>query len=182
MIACLQSFAEIYMQKNTNGSVTYTDTPSQNTKAVSLSPVNTLPSVSEPPPPAPSKPVQWQQAKVEEAHQPYNSFNIISPANNESIQNQPVFTVRMTTDPKLQKGDTIQVYLDGKPWGPPAASTSVEMINVERGQHSLSAKLLDSSQQTLKEAGPITIFVHRVSTNFKPGLGMNTKLADVILG
>src|SRR5437588_8336323 len=64
---------------------------------------------------------------------PYSTFMIVSPKDQETIQNQPVIPVEITTEPKLQDGDRIQLLLDGKFWGEPAPSTHFEMVQVNRG-------------------------------------------------
>lgn len=179
LLISLPCIASIYMQKDADGDVSYSDIPLNNAEPISLSPTNSVPATKN----ASSVTVSTSTTDTEKPSETpyYNSFKIISPANNESIQNQPVVTVKVATDPEFRAGDTVQVYLDGKPWGVPTTGTSIDMINVDRGEHTLYAILLDSAQQILKQSDTIKIFVHRVNTNFKPADASQTRLADLLL-
>lgn len=162
LLTSLPCIAAIYTQTNADGSVTYSDVPFKNAEAVSLSPGNSVSSK-----PATAKTSANSSATASTTDY-YKSFKLISPENNASIQNQPVITVTVATEPEFRSGDVVQVYLDGKPWSEPVSGTRIDMVNVERGEHTLSATLMDSNRQTLKQSDTIKIFVHRVNTNFSP--------------
>ncbi len=161
LLTSLPCIATIYMQKNADGSVTYSDVPLKDAEPVSLSSGNSVPSTNMSKPPA-------KTAGAKPAEEYYKSFKIISPKDGETIQNQPAINVKVATDPEFRAGDTIQVFLDGQPWSDPVAGTSLDMTNVDRGTHTLYVKLLGSNRQTLKQTETITIYVHHVNTNFKP--------------
>jgi hypothetical protein len=185
LLNSLQCIAGIYMQKNADGNVTYSDVPFSNAQPVSLSPANSVPSTTSTPATgntvAPAIGTTSTSAEEPAATDYYNTFTMISPANNETIQNQPVITVKVATDPEIRAGDTVQVFLDGKPWDKPVPGTSINLVNVERGEHTLYAKLLDNKQQTIKQTNAIKIFVHRASSNFNAANAGQTRLANLIL-
>lgn len=183
LLTSLPCISSIYMQKDSDGDVTYTDIPLNNAQPISLSPTNSVPSTT-PPATAPANntttttSVATEEEKTEVT---YKTFAIISPVNNDTIQNQPIITVKIAIEPELRAGDTIQVYLDGKAWGTPVSSTSIDLTNVERGEHTLSAKLFDNTQNMLKQTEAIKIFVHRASANFKAAFARQANLAELIL-
>ena len=91
---------------------------------------------------------------------PYLSFSIESPLDQETIQNQPNITVKLSIKPDLQENDKIQIYLDGKPWGLAQASTQIDLGRLERGMHQLHAEIIDKEMRFLRKSAVITIYVH----------------------
>lgn len=185
LVTSLPCAAGIYMQKDADGNITYTDTPSSNAEPVSLDLTNSVPSTGN----SSNTAKKMSASNTTDAvitdqatsNDFYKSFKIVSPANNDTIQNQPVITVKVDTDPALRAGDAIQVYLDGKAWNGPVKGTSINLDNVSRGEHTLSATLLDSAGSILKQTTPIKIFVHRASANFRAAFNNQIRLADLIL-
>jgi hypothetical protein len=102
-----------------------------------------------------------QAGAMQAGNAAYKNLAIISPQDKETIQNQPVIPVSVTTDPVLQKGDSVQIYLDGKPWGPAKPQTQFTFTQPDRGTHTLSAVILNSSQQILLQTQPITVYIHQ---------------------
>jgi hypothetical protein len=152
--------ASVYQQTDDSGTAVYSDIPlSPTSKQVDLS-NTTEGQISSSPSATPTKDVPSKPAKKE-----YITFAISSPTDQQTIQNEPVITVKFKVEPELQKGDMIQVFLDGTPQGKPTASTTVNLDLVQRGQHQLSATLMDANQATLKQSNLVTIFVHRASVN-----------------
>jgi hypothetical protein len=180
------SFAAIYMKKDQNGDILYTDTPIENAEEITISDAGqTSPSTSTPdanstaalettnepgstPPAGVNAENNAPLATEQSDAQPYKVFEMVSPKNQETIQNQPTIVVTFKTDPELKPGDTIQVSIDGKPWGNPVAGTRAEINLLERGEHTLSAQLLGKDRNVLNTIPPITIFVHRASNLFRP--------------
>jgi hypothetical protein len=156
--------AEVYEQKDQNGNIIFTDMPADG----SAKPVD-LPQISTAPGPTPKPTVQQP---VPSANTParvaYTVFDLAAPVDQETIQNQPVIPVDIKINPDLQPGDTIQVFIDGSPWGPPAASTHFVFNAPPRGTHTLAAKLIDNRQQTIKETNTITMFIHQAHNGGAP--------------
>lgn len=170
------AYAAIYMQKETNGVTTYSDAPLGKNATIIPSPninENTTTSVvttpeTKPLSPSTSAPNMKQptQTASPDTRKPYIHFILISPKNQETIQNQASFTVTLNIEPPLQEGDTVQVLLDGKSWGQPVHDSHITMSEIDRGQHEIYAVLLDRDQKIIKQSNPITIFVQRIGTNF----------------
>lgn len=158
LFTSLVCLAAIYLQKDTEGNFIYSDTP----LAPNAQPINstqrssTLP-VLEPATP-PVTPLQKNTK-----NKPYTTFLIISPTNQETIQNQPTITISIHIEPKLQPGDKIQLYIDGKMWGNPEASTQITLDHIDRGMHQLYATLLNQNGASIKQSNSVTLYVHYAS-------------------
>lgn len=155
-LVCL---ADIYQEVDSSGNIEYSDVPlNSNAQRVDLPPASTASA------PAAPKPVAAQNAKAAAPQQfSYDVFDILSPANMETIQNQPTISVEISIDPPLRPSDKIQVYLDGSPWGPPGKTANFTFNAPDRGTHTLSAQVLDSSNNVLKESNVNTIYVHQAA-------------------
>lgn len=172
-LVSLTCHAGIYMQKDDDGNIIYTDIPNNNSQPVSLTSVNSVPATTMSKPQETEQQTAQENLEVEAAiveNKPYLSFNIASPTNNATFQNQSTITVRLSINPPLQPGDMIQLFLDGQAIGQPVAKTSIDIVNITRGEHTLFAKLLNSAQQTLKQTESVKIFVHLANLNTRPRL------------
>lgn len=137
-----------------NGHVTYSDTPLTNNDAeIEVPATNTSPSIET----GQSNPAS---EKKQSEKTPYTDFSITHPTNEATIQNQPVITATVKVEPKLQEGDTIQIYLDGNPIGPPSQNTTFSFNHIDRGQHQIYAVLLNNEKTVIKKTENITIYVH----------------------
>ncbi|OGT45436.1 MAG: hypothetical protein A3E83_00405 [Gammaproteobacteria bacterium RIFCSPHIGHO2_12_FULL_41_20] len=162
--------AAIYMQTNKDGSVTYSDTATTHSSPVVIT--NSGGSISTPlfvhDSSVEKKTETTQTTVTAPVKQSYKIFEILSPKDQETIQNQPEITVMMKLDPKLQSGDKIQLVLDGKLVGDAAASTQILLSILERGVHQLSAIIIDENKRIILQSNTITIYVHRNSVITSP--------------
>jgi hypothetical protein len=163
-LTALACYAAIYMQTDKSGNTTYTDTPSENSRPVSVSDQNMISA----PDTTPAAPAQQMPISNEATKIPYQSFAITSPADQETIQNQPSFSVKFDIQPELQNGDSIQLFIDGSPWGSPVKKPEILVTQLERGTHKLNANLLDANQSIQRKSQTITVYIHRASSNFTP--------------
>lgn len=58
----------------------------------------------------------------------------------------------------LARGHLVEVYLDGERRGGPSASTRIYLEGVDRGPHTVEARVVDAAGHPLATTGPITIF------------------------
>ena len=160
-MACM---AAVYVQTDKSGNIEYTDVPSgDNAKQVDLPQVNTAPgpAAAGENPASGSITVEKEAPAVPAAPaKAYSVFDLASPADGETIQNQPVIPIDIKIDPPLRPNDKIQIYLDGTPWGPPGKSTHFEFNAPDRGTHTLSAKLLDVNNNVVMQSGVNTVYIH----------------------
>lgn len=191
IIIATTSYAAIYVTQDKAGNVEYTDSPTGDAKEVQVSPLNTVTTNTPSTAPASEKPEAGTVESISTAKEvtpgstadspagsapvatvstltTYKTFNITSPADGASIQNQPVIPVEMQIDPPMVAGDKIQLYLDGKASGVPSSTIYQELGLVERGTHSVYAEIINSQQKAIKKSNTITIYVHRNSVITNP--------------
>ncbi len=179
LLVALTSHAAIYMQKDANGNITYSDSPLSNAKKIDVPDGNSTLSTTknagdetaqavdmQPPLTKPSDSNAAPTASTD--RKPYKTFVILSPEDQASIQNQVVIPVSLKIDPALQPGDAIQLYVDNQPMGRATNNSHPQLSNLERGTHQIVAKLIDSNKRVLRESNSITIYVHRASLNNRP--------------
>jgi hypothetical protein len=162
--------AQVYKVVDENGNVTYTDRPpAEGARPVELPPLSVVeaPDYSE---------ASGQQAPGDEAatgedkklslrtlRRLYRDFAIISPGNEESIWNpqQPIPVTWSVSSP-LQPGMTVRVSIDGVE----QAKTTQPVISIDglaRGEHTVTAELLDEVNRRIATAKPVIFFVQRPS-------------------
>lgn len=155
------AYPTIYMTVN-NGNTTYSDTPSKSSTPIEVTPTNVT-RANQPP----SQTDNTKQGSSEEtpagpqSRKEYVTFQITSPGQDETIQNQPVIPVEFKIDPALQTGDKIQLYLDGKPYGEAMPSVHMQYSLLDRGKHDISAAIIDVNLQVIKKSNVNTIYVHQ---------------------
>ena len=77
------------------------------------------------------------------------------------------FAVDAKIAPALGSGESLQLYIDGIPWGNPQRETSWALTNIFRGAHDLTVAVIDGDGEQLASSDPIRVFVHRPSVNFR---------------
>lgn len=158
------SYAEIYMTVDNHGNVTYSDTPMKNSEVITLP--NTQTQTITPEPPAPVKETAVEATKTNGKKKAYTLFRIIRPQNQETIPNQPTLTLDLKIEPDLQTGDTIQIYVDGKPTGAPGTGMHFDVGRIDRGIHEVYAEVIDKNHQSIMQSNVITIYFHQARTGF----------------
>ena len=94
-------------------------------------------------------------------HQAYSSFQITSPAPDETLWNVQSVTVSVSLQPGLQQGDTITITVDGQSQGP-GGSLTATFDGLDRGQHSASAILNEANGQTMS-ATAVTFYIQKAT-------------------
>ncbi len=150
--------AEVYKSTNADGEVVYSDTRTKGAEKVKLPPLPTY----TPPPITPSAPAA--EAAVDP--EAYEELVFLKPDNEATIRNNlGVIMAALRLKPALNNTfeHRIQFYLDGKAYGKPGGALHATMSGVDRGEHSLSAAVLNADGVTLISAKPVTVFLHRES-------------------
>jgi hypothetical protein len=158
---------QVYMQTDQNGNVTYSDTPADNAKPVNLPQISTAPAPQPKQVPLATAPATMP-VPVPVGNKPYIEFDLMQPIDQATIQNQPSIPVDVKVAPELQPGDKVQIMLDGAPWGPPAPAIHFVFNAPERGTHTLSAELINASQQVIKETNTVTVYIHQAHNGGAP--------------
>lgn len=152
--------AEVYKSINADGEVVYSDTRTEGAETVKLPELPTY----TPPPVTPS--TSSAEESVEKAA--YEDFVFVKPEDDATIRNnQGIINAELKLTPALRSRSKhrIQFYLDGEAYGEPVSSIRTIMSNVDRGEHSLSASVLDASGDDLISADPVIVHLHRQTIN-----------------
>ena len=158
LMASAAVHAEVYKSINADGEVVYSDQPTRGAERIKMP---ALPSYTPPPIRTPSR---SRPAAEQQTH--YEHFTLSSPANEATIRNNlGTVTIETLLSPALMSslGHSIQYYLDGVAHGAAIDSTTLTLTNVDRGQHQLSASVLDAAGTVLISTTGTTVFVKRNS-------------------
>lgn len=176
----------VYMKKEADGSVSFSDTPSDGAKPIKIeqpniiennktkepsqeAPENLVPPVGTPK--SGEKPQQATPPGPElQKKETYTSVEITSPKNQETIWNPATVSVSVEVkygDNKsgLQKGDVLVLLLDGRKVGDGGTSMSFTLNRdqIPRGEHTLQATVVNDSNTVLMTSGTITVFIQYTS-------------------
>ena len=165
------SYAAMYIQHDANGTLIYSDIPlSPNAKQIDVptrSP-QTPQNQTTTSPTTEAAPEIKNADLPQDERKPYTEFDISFPTDQSTFQNQREINVTFKIIPELQKGDMIQLYLDGQAKGQPQTTPQSKLDNIDRGTHQLSATLMDANRLTLKQSKSITFYVHYARQGFPP--------------
>lgn len=169
----LVAFAAIYQQVTPSGGVVYSDTPQESSQVMSLAPPNryqttTTTAQNQKTTSVTSTSSNANAFSLVEPSAAYTRFEITNPQDQYTFTNQPVLSFTVAVEPELKEGDRVQLFMDGVPQGPPQASLTFNLENVDRGTHVMSATLIGTNGGVLMTARPITVYVQHVHLNQLP--------------
>ena len=164
-LAAVSTSAQVYRSVDKNGNVIFSDKPAPNSKRIYVPPVQTI---TAPKPAASKKDAATPgagvapEAKVKQPKVVRYKLSIASPQHDQTIrQNDGMLAVSVSVQPPLQQGDLIQFSLNGQPAGKPSASPSTTLPFVDRGSHSIGAKIVSSTGATKATAKTVTVHLKR---------------------
>lgn len=159
-ILSIPAFAEIYKYTDASGNTVFTNQPPEGVQAdtVELPPANTVNiRTPEPPPPMPDH-QQAQQA-------PYQTLILSGIPDAEALRaNNGTFVVSALLEPSLQPGHTLRFLLDGIPQAVASPATSLQLNNIDRGDHRLQVEVL-SGERVIQRSEAVPFTVQRVNTS-----------------
>jgi len=160
LIISLPALAEIYKYTDAQGNTVFTNQPPEGVQAdtVDLPPANTVNiRTPEPPPPLPDR-QQNQRA-------PYETLMLSGIPDAEALRaNNGTFVVSALLEPSLQPGHTLRFLLDGIPQAAPSPATSLQLNNIERGDHRLQVEVL-AGERVIQRSEAVPFTVQRVNTS-----------------
>ena len=146
----------VYKWIDAHGVIHYSDQPHPNARKLQVSGAQTYAAASAPLP-ASSGPAA-QQAAGRPAG--YGSCVITQPQEQQMLMNAYRATAVVQTEPPLRAGDRIRLFYDGRRL--PGTGPSFT-FPVHRGQHTVSAVVVDSLGQIVCETSTVTFYVHQPS-------------------
>ncbi|NIN61131.1 MAG: DUF4124 domain-containing protein [Gammaproteobacteria bacterium] len=160
-----QAVAEVYRSVDEDGNITYSDKPTEGAEKIKKQDVQTIDTPNIPQ-------FKYTPSREQAAEKPavYNSIAITSPENNTAVrENAGNVTVNVSIKPDLKTayGHSLSLTMDGKEVGA-GRSRTFSLSNIDRGTHTLVARVKGSNGQVIIESDPVTITVLRYSNQNPP--------------
>lgn len=156
----------IYRSVDDQGNVTFSDQPNGVSEAVELPPVMTYPAPSFP---ASSPPVSDKSDKKPAPG--YENFAVVSPGQDQAFwDGAGNVQVKLSLSPGLRTdaGHRVVFYLDGQSGGEPDTTLEKIFRTVDRGQHTVSAAIVDAGGAVIIETEKVTFQLHRAAVPQPP--------------
>lgn len=164
--ASLNAQTAVYRYVDKNGDVTFSDKRKAGGDAIEVAPIQTYAPPARKPatPPAQVRGVTQSDPQKLLRAANYTRFEIVSPSTNEVLRsNAGNVAVGVRIEPELAPGNTIQFVVDGKSFGGASRNTVKTLSNVDRGTHTLSARVLNETGKTLATTPAMTFHLFRAS-------------------
>ncbi|QBQ53319.1 DUF4124 domain-containing protein [Nitrosococcus wardiae] len=156
--------AGIYKYVTPDGRVEYSDQPREGAAEVEVTPLQTYT------PPQLPKIKTTDEIKTQAQAVPSYRVSIVTPENDATVrENTGRVEVALQVSPPLDADSnyTLQFLLDGQPVGQTSTSLTYTLTNVDRGTHTLQAKLLAPSGVSIAQSETITFHMRRISILFR---------------
>ena len=170
LIVSVCAQAELFKWVDDEGNTIYSDQPPVGTEKSEhqvdeekLPPIISTPALEKP-----SRTSTNTTAGSTNTAERYKSLAIVSPKNDTSVrQNAGNVSIKVAIDPYLfnERGDLLVIYMDNQEVAR-GRESSVQLIEVDRGTHTIRAEIIGANGKTLKKAKPVTFTLHRHSVLF----------------
>ncbi len=161
LLFSLSATAAVYMERDAEGNVTFTDRPSsEDAKPIKLNPPSTYQA-----PAIPRARSNGQSSAQDAAAEVYQSISISQPADDSPVrENSGNLEVNIDLTPALKPGHHIILLMDGEPVAEGRATT-LRLQNVDRGTHTLQAQVVDDSGNVIITSPSTTFHMLRISVH-----------------
>nr|WP_314525527.1 DUF4124 domain-containing protein [uncultured Pseudomonas sp.] len=153
------AMAGIYKYIDAQGNTAYSNQPPDGVVAqpVELPPLNSVESQAPAAPPV--VPVTEEQPRSA-----YEVLEVTNLPSSEALRaNNGTFTVGVLIKPRLQGPHLFRLLLDDQPYGQPSNVPSLQLVNIDRGTHSLAVQVI-SGDSIVQQSPTVTFTVQRVHT------------------
>jgi hypothetical protein len=150
------AIAQIYRYTDASGNTAYSNQPPDGVKsqAVELPPLN---SIERQAPIAPEQP-----AAHADKNAVYSVLELTGLPSDEALRaNNGTFIVGVQIQPRLQGSHLFRLLLDGQPYGQPSNVPRLQLVNIDRGEHSLAVQVL-AGESLVQQSPTLTFTVQRV--------------------
>lgn len=160
--------ADVYRWTDADGTVHYSDSPTDGAEKVELGETSVVPTLK--PTPRSNSSERYRSGASGAG---YSKIGIASPAHEQTLRNVEGITVSVILEPSLRadEGHAIQLYYDGNAQGEPQAGTQFVISEAERGAHTLAAAVLDANGKVVLRSADSVFFLHRRSILHPPPPG-----------
>jgi len=161
--------AQVYKVVDEDGNVTYTDTPPPDGSGpMNLPELSVVETEKVEPVELESDTgaaAENQEPTPRELRRMFSDFRITNPAPEETFWGtQNTVVASWGSSQPMLPGMTVRVFVDGKQFGD--SQQGVMALTLDRGEHTVSAQLLDARGRRVATADPVTFFVKQYSANF----------------
>ncbi|WP_131108212.1 DUF4124 domain-containing protein [Pseudomonas sp. Sample_10] len=149
--------AQIYKYTDADGNTAYSNQPPDGVQAqpVELPPLN---SVVPQPAPGSTTPTNTD----EQSRNAYEVLELTGLPTTEALRaNNGTFTVNVLIKPRLQGPHLFRLVLDDQPYGQPGNVPILQLVNIDRGLHSLAVQVIDG-ETVVQQSPSVTFTVQRV--------------------
>jgi hypothetical protein len=149
--------AQIYKYTDADGNIAYSNQPPDGVRAqpVELAPLNSV--ERQPPPAASTDGVNNQQPQST-----YEALQLAGLPTDEALRaNNGTFTVSVLIKPRLQAPHLLRLLLDGQPYGQSSNVPILQLVNIDRGEHSLAVQVING-EEILQQSPTVMFTVQRV--------------------
>lgn len=159
LLIALPAAAQIYKYTDADGNTAYSNQPPDGVTAqpVDLPPLNSV----EPQPQGNPAPATNASNRV----QPHGAYEILEltglPTTEALRANNGTFTVNVLIKPRLQGPHLFRLLLDDQPYGQPGNVPTLQLVNIDRGLHSLAVQVIDG-ETVIQQSPTVTFTVQRV--------------------
>lgn len=159
LLLVLPAAAQIYKYTDANGNTAYSNQPPEGVpaQAVELPPLNSIEPQGPSSPDTPTPP-----AINEKPRNAYQTLELTDIPTEEALRaNNGTFTVGVRAQPRLQSPHRFRLLLDGQPYGQPTNVPRLQLVNIDRGEHSLAVQVIDADT-VVQQSETVTFTVQRV--------------------
>jgi hypothetical protein len=149
--------AQIYKYTDADGNIAYSNQPPDGVKAqpIELPPLNSVERQLPPAPPA-------DNVNNQQPHSAYEALQLTGLPTEEALRaNNGTFTVSVLIKPRLQAPHLLRLLLDGQPYGQSSNVPILQLVNIDRGEHSLAVQVING-EEVLQQSPSVTFTVQRV--------------------
>jgi len=152
------TLSEIYVSRNEEGLLVFSDTPRAGAEEVRLTPQSAfLPSMN--------IETSLMNSKPKALNNDYQVV-ITQPKSNATIRdNTGSVYINGAVKPSVKQGFGIQLYLNGKPHKNPQSHGIFSLKNIDRGEHQIKMSLIDKKGKVIATSPLTTFYMHRATVN-----------------
>ncbi|MCL6704327.1 DUF4124 domain-containing protein [Pseudomonas sp. T1.Ur] len=159
LLLALPAAAQIYKYTDADGNTAYSNQPPDGVpaQAVELPPLNSVELQ------APANPdTSPTQEDNNAPRKTYEQLELTDIPTEEALRaNNGTFTVGVRSQPRLQGPHLFRLLLDGQPYGQPSNVPRLQLVNIDRGEHSLAVQVIDG-ERLVQQSETVTFTVQRV--------------------
>ena len=155
-IAVFAGSAKVYVWRNEQGVLVFSDSPKPGAEEVDVKEPNTVKSSID------TSILDIKPKVIDNNYQ----VEIFQPENNATVRdNTGSAYVSGRIKPVFKRGLRIQLYLDDEPYQKPQTHSRFVLRDIDRGEHKIKMALLDDKGKVIATSSPVTFYMHRVSVN-----------------